>query len=148
MDLDSFFGFEKTVRELMILLNYGDEDLRLVIMILHVLGGAVFFVVNVLTSPFKLLRPLFSWLGAIWIQQTFMALIFVGLAFFITKGEMSMSRIFYLYLALLLLTVLIHADLSRLMPEKKKKQLAQQQDHRGRIDFSFRIKGEIPTNIR
>ena len=145
MDLDSFFGFEKTVRELIILLNY-DGDLRLTIVILHVLGGAVFFVVSVLTSPFKLLRPLFSWLRAIWIQQTFMALIFVGLAFFITKGEMSMSRTFYLYLALFLLTMVMHADLSRLMPEKK--QLAQQQDYLGRIDFSFRIKGEIPRNIR
>jgi len=145
MDLDSFFGLEEIVKELMLLSNYNEDD-RLIIIFLHVIGAALFFVASVLTSPLKVLRPFFSWLGAIWLQQTIMAVIFIGLAFFITKGELTMSRTFFLYSALLLLTIVMHADLAKLMPESKMNKLTYKQDHYGRIDFSFHKRGEIPKN--
>lgn len=142
MDLDSFFGLEKIIKEVMILGNYsGPEDDGIFIVYIHVVTAALLFVIDVLTSPLKVLRPLFSWLGAIWLQLTFMAVFFIGLAFFISKGDLTISRVLYLYSALLILTIVMHADLSRLMP---KGSLAYGNDDIGRIDFSFRKKGKIP----
>ena len=142
MDLDTFFGLEKIVKELLTLVN-NDVPEGLVIGFIHIMIGALSFVVSVLTSPFKIFRPLFSWLGAIWIQQTIMTVFFIGLAFWITRGDISMGRSFYLYSALLVLTIFVHADLSRLLP---KGVLSTIKDHNGRIDFSFRTSGKIPKD--
>jgi len=73
-----------------------------------------------------------------------MAVIFIGLAFFITKGGLSMSRVFYLYCAILVITIIMHADTSRMMP----KGIDRYTDNNGRIDLSFRKKGEIPENCQ
>jgi len=143
MDLDSFFGLEKIVNEILFLGNY-DGDEALAIVFIHVIVGALFFLISILTSPLKVLRPVFSWMGVIWISQTIMAVIFIGLAFFITKGDLSMSRVFYLYCAILVITIIMHADTSRMMP----KGIDRYTDNNGRIDLSFRKKGEIPENCQ
>ena len=140
MDLDSFFGLEDIVKEILFLGNYDGHE-ALAIVFIHVFAAAVCFVIAVLTSPLKVLRPMFSWLGAIWIQLTLMAVFFIGLAFFITKGDISMARVFYLYSMLLALTIFMHYDSSRLMP---KGLINMGSNNNGRIDFSFREKGKIP----
>ncbi len=141
MDLDSFFGLEPIVREILLLGNYeGDEALAIVF--IHGAIGALFFLVRVLLVPIKVLRPVFSWMGAILIQLTIMAAVFIGLAFFITKGDVSMGRTFYLYSTLLVLTIFMHFDSSRMLPKDMSNMNS---DDSGRIDFSFRKKGKIPN---
>lgn len=144
MDLDSFFGLEKIVSEILFLGNY-DGDEALAIAFIHPIVGALFFLVSVLTSPLKVLRPVFSWLGYIWIGQTLMAVFFIGLAFFISKGDISMARTFYLYSAILMITIVMHVDTTRMMPKAMINVFA---DHSGSIDMSFLKKGKIPKKYQ
>lgn len=140
MDLDTFFGLEKVVSDILLLRGY-DGDESFAIAFIHPIMAALFFLVFFILSPFKVLRPVFSWLGYIWIGQTIMAVIFIGLAFFITKGDISMARTFYLYFATLVITIIMHIDTSRMTSSLLMKMST---DQHGRIDLSFRTKGKIP----
>lgn len=91
------------------------------------------------------LERAYGWLSRLFYSHTLLFSLFLGVALWISKNELSVGRGLYLYVAIFILTAIGQIVVERHMPADATSTLIESEF--GRINTNLPSKGEVPNDI-